>query len=315
MSDKPFTTVEEQLAILTRRGVACDEEAANELLRDGYYAIVNGYKAPFLDKQASAEAGEDRYVEGTRFDDLYGLFRFDRNLRAAVFRYLMMVETLMRSLMSYSFCEVHRATEAYLRSTCYTPKAQYLRGENRYDGDLAWMINTLEYHARGVEEDSPEGGDGADVRVAYYRDNHGGVPLWVLMCELTFGNLKYFYALMRREEQEAVCKRVGMLCRGGEGYAPTCKQLLADLELMVDARNVCAHEERLWNAKMGEGQGICELLSVMCGYLVESDRAEFLKVLSIIVDESSIEGPVLASAIRASGIRETVRGLSHLSAT
>ena len=294
------------MGILARRGVACDENTPVALLRDGYYAIVNGYKAPFLDREATAAAGEDRYVAGVRFDDLYGLFSYDRSLRAATFRYLMMVETLMRSLMSYSFCEVHRATEAYLKPTCYTPKAHYLRGERHYDGDLAWMVNTLEHHARGVEEDSPDGGDGSDVRVAHYRDNHGGVPLWVLMCELTFGNLKYFYALMRREEQQAVCRRVGLICRGKEELGPTREQLYADLELMVDARNVCAHEERLWNARMGDRQTLGDLLGVICGYLVEADRREYLGLLGHIVDDVSSKRPLLGSVIAASGIRNAI---------
>ena len=310
MSDKPFTTVEEQVRILTRRGLICDDFTDDELLRDGYYAIVNGYKAPFLDKAAGAAAGEDRYVEGARFEDLYGLFSFDRNLRSATFRYLNMVETLMRSLMSYSFCEVHKPTEAYLKPTCYTPQAHYMRDESRYEADLNWMINTLEYHARGVEEDSPDGGDGADVRVAHYRDNHGGVPLWVLMCELTFGNLKYFYALMRREEQQAVCRRVGRICRGSEDAAPTPRELLDDLELMVNARNVCAHGERLYNAKMGnDRRGACDLMKTMVGYLVDTDRANYLSMVKHIVEESSGAGELLANVICASGIGETVDAL------
>ena len=308
MSDKPFTTIEEQVGILTRRGLICDEETPACLLRDGYYAIVNGYKAPFLDKEASKLAGEDRYKEGVRFDELYGLFRFDRNLRSATFRYLMMVETLMRSLMSYSFCEVHKATEAYLKPTCYTPEAHYLRGEKRYEGDLNWMINTLEYHANGVEEDSPDGGDGSDIRVAHYRTKHGGVPLWVLMCELTFGNLKYFYALMRREEQQAVCRRVVDMCRGGDGVI-TPAEMLDDLELMVDARNVCAHEERLWNARMGSDESFSGLLATMCGYLVEADRADFLSLLGHIVEESCSGGPLLESVIRASDIDDAIAAL------
>ena len=297
------------MGILTSRGLVCDSNTPLSLLRDGYYAIVNGYKAPFIDKEATIAAGSDRYRSGTRFDDLYGMFSFDRNLRAATFRYLMMVETLMRSLMSYSFCEVHRPCEAYLKPTCYTPKAHYLRGAEHYEGDLAWMINTLEHHALGVEEDSPDGGDGSDVRVAHYRDNHGGVPLWVLMCELTFGNLKYFYALMRREEQKAVCRRVGLLCRGGDECAPSVQEMYEDLELMVDARNVCAHEERLWNARMGNRQNVCDLFSVMSGYLVEADRNEYLKLLDHIVEESSSAGPLLADAIAASGIKSAIEAL------
>ena len=77
--NKPFTTVEDQVKILERRGVLCDKNTPKALLREGYYAIINGYKAPFLDTAATRAAGEERYVPGTRFDDIYGLFRFDRD--------------------------------------------------------------------------------------------------------------------------------------------------------------------------------------------------------------------------------------------
>ena len=297
------------MVILTHRGLICDEKTPLKLLRDGYYAIINGYKAPFLDREASRVSGEERYRAGTHFDDVYALFDFDRSLRAACFRYLMMIETLMRSLMSYSFCEVHRATEAYLKPTCYTPAAHYLRGQESYEADLAWMINTLEYHARGVEEDSPEGGDGSDVRVAHYRDNHGGVPLWVLMCELTFGNLKYFYGLMRREEQEAVCRRVATLCARDMSAAISREQLFRDLELLVDARNVCAHEERLWNARMGHSSDIRTLLQTMCMYLLPEDSSEFLYLLNHIVIDICKKRPLLAGVISGANITETITSL------
>lgn len=297
------------MVILAHRGLICDENTPLSLLRDGYYAIINGYKAPFIDGEASNAAGEERYREGTHFDDVYALFNFDRSLRAACFRYLMMIETLMRSLMSYSFCEVHRPTEAYLRPTCYTPKAHYLRGEASYEADLAWMINTLDYHARGVEEDSPEGGDGSDVRVAHYREKHGGVPLWVLMCELTFGNLKYFYALMRREEQEAVSRRVVTLCATDKGATISREQLYTDLELMVDARNVCAHGERLWNVRMGKGADIRTLLETMNRYLLPADRSEFFHLLNHIVIDICAERPLLSDVIASAKITETITSL------
>lgn len=50
--DKPFRTVEEQVAILKSRGISFVDEKQAEafLLRENYYAVVNGYKDAFLDK-------------------------------------------------------------------------------------------------------------------------------------------------------------------------------------------------------------------------------------------------------------------------
>ena len=79
--DKPFKTVEEQVALLESRGMATDSNTPDILLREGYYSVVNGYKAPFIDRDASAAAKDDRYLPGSKFEDVYSLFRFDRELR------------------------------------------------------------------------------------------------------------------------------------------------------------------------------------------------------------------------------------------
>ena len=278
--NKPFTTVEDQVKILERRGVLCDKNTPKALLREGYYAIINGYKAPFLDTAATRAAGEERYVPGTRFDDIYGLFRFDRDLRAITFRFLMVVESTLRSLISYSFCTAHPGTEDYLKPECYTRENGYLREERDFEHDLNWMIDTLERHARGVVVDTTGNPEPSDVRVQYYRDVHGGVPLWVLFTELTFGNLKYFYALMRRDEQKAVCERVRECC--GRLMTLTPREMLADLDIMVDARNICAHEERLWCAKVGpeESAGFPEVIATIKKYLTTEDDAVLDGMLS-----------------------------------
>lgn len=85
--DKPFKTIEEQVALLESRGISTDENTAAALMREGYCSIINGYKAPFLDSELSNAANDDRYVEGTSFSDIYLLFLLDRRLRELTFHY------------------------------------------------------------------------------------------------------------------------------------------------------------------------------------------------------------------------------------
>lgn len=40
--DKPFLSIDEQIALLELRGVKTDERTSSILLREGYYQIVNG---------------------------------------------------------------------------------------------------------------------------------------------------------------------------------------------------------------------------------------------------------------------------------
>lgn len=97
---KPFKTIEEQIALLNMRGVKTDSDTSTILLRESYYSIVNGYKEPFIDREASDIAQDDRYKKGTEFSDLHSLFKFDRNLREATFHYLIRAEALVWTVCS-----------------------------------------------------------------------------------------------------------------------------------------------------------------------------------------------------------------------
>lgn len=79
---KDFKTIDQLVRLLESRGVITDEWTPLAIERESYYAIVNGYKEPFLDKKAMASTHEDVYLPGTRFEWIYCLFMFDRELRA-----------------------------------------------------------------------------------------------------------------------------------------------------------------------------------------------------------------------------------------
>ena len=55
--DKPFKTINEQIAILEARGMEVGASAYEALSREGYYSVVNGYKDLFLDARQSKREG------------------------------------------------------------------------------------------------------------------------------------------------------------------------------------------------------------------------------------------------------------------
>ena len=52
---RPFMAAESQVQQLNRRGLQTDMRTPWILEREGYYSVVNGYKDPFLDKEAGKE--------------------------------------------------------------------------------------------------------------------------------------------------------------------------------------------------------------------------------------------------------------------
>lgn len=123
--DKPFKTIDEQIGILESRGLACDPETKEILSRESYYAIVNGYKQPFLAPDFKAGLAPERFVPGTTFEQLYCLYRFDRALRSVMMRHFAEAEAVLKTTCSYCFSEHHREDpEAYLEPSSYDSRGR-----------------------------------------------------------------------------------------------------------------------------------------------------------------------------------------------
>lgn len=274
--EKSFHTISEQVALLESHGLVCDETTPDILLREGYYAVINGYRKPFVDQAATLKAGVSIFREGTRFRDIYNLFLFDRDLREITFRYLTRIEALIRNECAYRFGEKHRGMGDYLRATCYTSKKSYLRGADEYDRDLNVLLNTLE--RASSNDHSYKAG------VRHYVKNYGIVPLWVLVGELTFGNIRHLFDLLERDVQIAVCNDIARICHpevSDERYI-TPSWLSRALEVLVEARNICAHDDRLY-AHTYDSDGKCgylEMLKLMDRLITPGDAAERDAVIS-----------------------------------
>ncbi|NHM15099.1 hypothetical protein GMI69_00200 [Eggerthellaceae bacterium zg-887] len=287
---KPFLDIEGQAALLGARGLKTDDETLLILLREGYYPIVNGYKEPFLDSGRTAEAGDDRYKEGTSFNDLYSLFKFDRKLREVSFHYLLQVEALAKTICVYTFCESHRGVRDYLDQGCFASEQEYRAfGLKDYWGNIQKLQGILNGKAENSQREF----------IRHYREHHGGVPLWVLANDLTFGNIEHFYNLMKPGEQKLVCKRVMQAVgrSGGKEYgffSPGDARV--ELDVLVRYRNICAHDERLYCAKVGRRQNwdYTRFISAVGRYLTPEDFESFQsKVMSLVSHYSGRSGEVL----------------------
>ena len=74
MANKVFKNLNEQIDILKDRGLVIKNEtvAKNILLRENYF-FINGYRHLF-----AKEKGNDIFLDGTTFEELYAAFSFDR---------------------------------------------------------------------------------------------------------------------------------------------------------------------------------------------------------------------------------------------
>ena len=109
---------------------------------------------------------------------------------------------------------------------------------------------------------------------------YGGVPLWVLANDLTFGNMSHFFQLMKRGDQNAVCKYLyttTMRSTGDKKITP--HEVMRAYDVLVHFRNLCAHDERLYCARK-DNDTFATMLGLMDIALPRSVVADFRKELN-----------------------------------
>lgn len=270
---KPFKTIEDQVTLLESRGVECGRGTDATLLREGYYSVINGYKDPFLDAGATIAAGDDRYIPGTRFEDILHLFDFDRRLRLATFGALTLAEAALRTTCAYCFSEMHQnEPNAYLnpRNLHQPPKAR--------KDIVGPMIGQMRKIIDNGGKDPEHGGK---VYLHHCLADHGGeVPLWVLTNDMTIGQVTNFYRVMGSEARGAVARQFESLYASSHRKKRriTSGKLDSVYSRVKNFRNICAHDERLYCARpFGDNNSFAQLATDLELLLTKQRHREFLQ--------------------------------------
>jgi abortive infection bacteriophage resistance protein len=234
--DRPWKSFEEQLSLLTKRGMQVgDESAALEYLeRVGYYRL-SAYWYPFRVFETAGHdrhsrpitQATDRFVPNTHFVDAVRLYLFDKELRLRLTDALERIEIALRVDIAYLLGERDAFAHLY-RDTFHPSFARRRFGRDPRDSFEKWQER-----CEGMERRSKE-----DF-VKHYRQKHGPrLPIWVAVETWDFGTLSQLFAMMKVPDQLQIARKYGM--QDWEGF----QTWLRSLNYL---RNVCAHHSRLWN--------------------------------------------------------------------
>lgn len=185
---KEFKSINEQILLLKSRGMIFNREAeASWLLRDfNYYNIINGYKDPFL-------SSEDTFKKNTSFEEVYSLYMFDKKLKDIFLKYILKIETILRSIIAYEFSKIHN-NDNYLKVSCFDiyENNNFVNKEKKQKRlhDIQFLIAKLNSDISTGINNKPY--------IKHYMMKYGFVPLWVLINAISFGTLCNFLELMKQ---------------------------------------------------------------------------------------------------------------------
>jgi len=221
MIEKHFKNLEEQIEIFKQKGMIIQDEryAKKILLRENYF-FLNGYRHLFL------KSKDDRtFKEGTTFEEMYSLFLFDRSFRNVIFKYLLVIENNLKSITSYQLSKKYGYRESdYLKNKNFTQAPEKQAQLN----DLLKKMKR-QIRVNGAQHSATQ----------HYASNYGYIPLWILVKVLSFGIVSEMFSILKKEDQTDIASI----------YNIEPETLIVYLPLLSNYRNLCAHEDILYENK------------------------------------------------------------------
>ena len=217
--NKIFKNLDEQIDILKSRNLVIEDEekAKNILLKENYF-FINGYRHMFLEPN-----NNKKFIDGTTFDELYSTFIFDRNMRNIMFKHLLVVENNMKSVISYQLSKKYGYKEKeYLDPKNFTQDSIKVR-------QVHDVLNKMKRQIRvnGKQHSA----------TLHYLSHYGYVPMWILVKVLSFGIIAELFSILKYEDQKSIA----------DIYKMDVQDLSTYLYLLASFRNLCAHEDILYN--------------------------------------------------------------------
>lgn len=220
LQKKPFLDYKAQIKYLKQKQLNIHDESAAiaALEKVSYYGLINGYKDIFKNPDTN------NFYPDTTFSDIYNLYLFDSELRNVFLKYILIFEKHIKSSISYHF------------SNIYGNGITFYQDINNYD--YGRNISDIQYLFRKMN--GKIHGRHPSTQVAHYMNTYHDVPLWVLITDLTLGETASMYKYLKGHCKTLVCNDFHHIGRNELGKM---------LVILTKYRNICAHGNRLFNAK------------------------------------------------------------------
>ncbi len=224
MPSVTFNTYDDSLRALRNQGMHISNPRSARAYLESFsaYNVINGYADIFRDPN-----NPGRFKPGASFSELKALHHFDEGLRRCLTHYVLRVESVTKSHVTYEFCAAKDSLGSFLRGPCdYLQVASY---DPTNGTKVQKLINDL---SLVIASGSVNPGPIKD----YINQGINPPPIWVLATGMSFGNtLKFFQCLLPNERSEVA-----------RSFALQDDVFGSFLMVLRDFRNALAHSNRVF---------------------------------------------------------------------
>ncbi|MGL5329162.1 MAG: Abi family protein [Peptostreptococcaceae bacterium] len=216
---KKAKTFDEQIDILIDRKLIIEdrEYAKNVLSRINYYRL-SGYCRYFY------KSDEEEFIDNTKFEDVYKLYKFDESLRRLVMNLTEEVEITFRTHVAY-----------------------YIAHNFGEEGHLDISKFNAKFHQKFIDKLTEKINSYEDKEfVKHHKEIYNGkLPIWVVVEIFSFNDLSRLYGNMKNNDRKEIIKRN----YNDVEIVRSAFDVHNWIRVLSDVRNICAHYERLFNRR------------------------------------------------------------------
>ena len=218
LPEKPPLTLSQQVELLENRGLIIKDKKYAE----NFLSLVNYYH--FSGYSLSFEKERHKFIPGTTFEQVVKLLEFDSKLRQEVFKYLGIIEIVIRTKSAYYFS--HSFNDPFA-----------------HEKHINFRTNELKYKL-WIEELHTTTKKSKEIFIDHFRKKYQekfpAVYIWVAVELMSFGLLSRFIEYMHIKEQKLIA----------DDFKIPPSVLVSWLKTFCYIRNICAHHSRLWNRQL-----------------------------------------------------------------
>ena len=222
--DRLLLSADEQISRLRLRGMSIgDETFARQCLSNVSYSRLKAYWDPFRDD-------DNKFFPGSRFEDVFDLYFFDRKLRLIVMDAIEWVEVALRTKwidhMGISYGEF-----GYMDRERYKGRADSEKAKKSYNEMRRSLISNF---SRSTEADA----------IAYRKNksNRREPPIWMAAEAMTLGLLIEFINKLKRPDRMSI----------SASFPVNENRLIPMLQNIRRVRNICSHHGKLWSRNLAD---------------------------------------------------------------
>ncbi len=249
---KPHLSYSDMINKLYSKGLVIENEdnALRILKKYGYFGVITGYKSIFKNKNGS-------YILHFKIENLEALYLFDNQLRSDLLYEILKIENHIKSLISYSFCQEYGESDNYIVDI---NSYNYIKKHQIEIDKLINMINDI------MKSNNYS-------YLVHQREKYQNIPIWVIMKTMTLGQVSKFYKFLPIKIKINISK---------EYVGIDENELENMLNILSRFRNVCAHNERLFNYRYKKGSIKDTLIHRDLSLNKNKGKNDFLSILIVL---------------------------------